>query len=112
MSEVRTEPVAARFVANWDEFFDGDMRTRAPGLLYIPAEDESRPDDEKDHGRWYYSCPCGCGASGAVRVAQGVKPPSPSWLWNGSREAPTLTRSVHYVGHWHGFLTDGVWRSC
>lgn len=111
MTEVRTEPVRARFVTR-EEFWDEDMRTREPGTIYIPEEDPNLPDDEKDRGRWYYSCACGCGASGAVRVATDKKPEPVGWLWNGSREAPTLTPSVHHVGHWHGWLTDGVWLSC
>jgi len=36
----------------------------------------------------------------------------PSWNWNGSSSAPTLTPSVNHEGHWHGWLTAGVWVSC
>ncbi|OHV85966.1 DUF6527 family protein [Ensifer sp. LCM 4579] len=62
----------------------------------------------------WYRCPCGCGAAGVLRVGNGFKPAidKPSWSWNGSIEAPTLTPSVHHIGHWHGFLTEGEWRSC
>lgn len=110
MSEIRTAPVKATFVPH-DAFFDEEMRTKVPGSLCVA------PDDEQEAGkpwtRWYYACPCGCGAAGALRVQAGEKPShSPSWMWNGSRDAPTLTPSVYFVGHWHGWLRNGVWESC
>lgn len=39
------------------------------------------------------------------------KPPSPSWMWNGSLTKPTMTPSIHETGHWHGHLTDGIFKS-
>lgn len=62
-----------------------------------------------------YVCPCGCKAVGFLPF----KPcPSPSWAWDGNRERPTLTPSVHHmigeppVTHWHGWLRAGVWEAC
>lgn len=110
MGEVRTAPVKATFVDRPD-FFDDDMNARVPGSLCIAAADEQEAG--KPWARWYYACPCGCGASGAVRVQAGTKPAkSPSWAWNGSYDAPTLTPSVYHIGHWHGWLRNGVWESC
>lgn len=41
-------------------------------------------------------------------VGEGFKPEmGPSWNWNGSLDAPTLSPSLHAVGHWHGFLKAG-----
>lgn len=37
--------------------------------------------------------------------------PHPWWLWNGDREAPTLTPSILNRGagdEWHGWMTAGV----
>lgn len=31
----------------------------------------------------------------------------PSWKFDGNRERPTLTPSVHVIGHWHGWLRAG-----
>lgn len=31
-----------------------------------------------------------------------------TWYWNGDRDKPTLTPSLHAVGIWHGWLRDGV----
>lgn len=35
-----------------------------------------------------------------------------SWEWDGNEEAPTLTPSVHQIGHWHGFIRAGRMVSC
>jgi len=73
--------------------------------------------DRKDAGI-IFICPCGCRSHGALEFRPS---PSPSWEWNGDREAPTLTPSVHDQitlrdgskrTHWHGYLTAGVWESC
>lgn len=62
---------------------------------------------------WWYCCPCGCGHVGRLHVGEATKPAeSPSWAWTGGREAATLMPSVHHVGHWHGWLRNGVWESC
>ncbi|WP_425909333.1 DUF6527 family protein [Nitrobacter sp. TKz-YC02] len=46
-----------------------------------------------------------------MNVGNGFKPADgPSWQWNGSLDKPTLTPSMHHVGHWHGWRTDGIWR--
>lgn len=29
------------------------------------------------------------------------------WGWDGNREKPTLTPSVHTFGHWHGWVRNG-----
>ena len=106
MGEVKTNPVEAKHVPNKDEFRH-PHESRVPGSFHVEEEDEGGVRD------FYYCCPCGCGAIGMMFVGENFKPDeSPSWEWNGSLEKPTLRPSVHHVGHWHGWLTDGVWRSC
>ena len=96
MSERKTEPVRATFIEDWEEFQEGRM----PGAVHLRGDP------------LWYTCPCGCTANGALRVGNGFKPSEqPSWAWNGSLEAPELSPSVHHVGHWHGWLQNGVWRS-
>lgn len=67
-----------------------------------------------------FGCPCGCGQMHSVAVRSEHRP---KWEWNGNRERPTLTPSIliyqvaettgEKIGeHWHGFLADGVFRSC
>ena len=97
MSEVKTEPVVATFCEEIDE-----VRAKAGAFEFYR-------DKDGDPAGMIYCCPCGCGATGALAFRPR---PSPSWGWNGNREKPTLSPSVHHVGHWHGYLTDGVWRSC
>ncbi|TPK42325.1 MULTISPECIES: DUF6527 family protein [unclassified Mesorhizobium] len=97
MSEVKTEPVEATLFEDIDQ-----VKGKAGAFEYFKAGD-------RFPAGMIYCCPCGCGATGALNFRPH---PSPSWEWNGNREKPTLTPSVHHVGHWHGFLTDGVWRSC
>jgi hypothetical protein len=29
------------------------------------------------------------------------------WAWDGNVDAPTLTPSLHAVGHWHGWVRNG-----
>lgn len=66
----------------------------------------------KDGKKCWYSCPCGCGSiSGLPLHPAGTDVPQdqhPSWGWDGNRKKPTLTPSIHHVGHWHGYLTAGV----
>lgn len=105
--EVKTEPVVARHIPDKDEFRDKYYVGRVPGSFRVA------PADENGDQTFWYCCPCGCGALGPLNVGKGFKPADgPSWTWNGALDKPTLTPSVHHVGHWHGWLTDGVWRSC
>jgi len=30
-----------------------------------------------------------------------------AWQWDGNKDSPTLTPSVHAVGHWHGWVRAG-----
>jgi hypothetical protein len=104
LSEVKTQPVTSVHLGSWRELAD----KRIPGSVSFSPY----PDSD---GEQYmsYVCPCGCGHQSSLTVGNGFKPADPpSWQWNGSRDKPTLSPSVHHVGHWHGYLTDGVWRSC
>lgn len=98
MSEVRTEPVAAQLV---DSIIDAP-----PGAIKFFDGEGYAPRG------FHFQCPCGCGDLGAVKVDG----PGKWQFWNGSRDKPTVRASVALATnggpHWHGFLTDGVWRSC
>ena len=66
-----------------------------------------------------FGCPCGCGEMKSVSFRSERRP---VWNWDGNREKPTLTPSINILQldqagkqigeHWHGFLTDGEFRSC
>lgn len=99
--------VRARCVDDIDE-------ERAPGSF------EFYKSDLHDPAGIIYVCPCGCGREGVLRFrleGQG----RPSWIWDGNRESPTLTPSVHDIisysaggqkTHWHGWLRNGQWVPC
>lgn len=69
-----------------------------------------------------HGCPCGCGVLGAISLKRYGNSERPVWQWDGNREKPTLTPSIliyqldengNVTGeHWHGYLTEGVFRSC
>ncbi|TPM41530.1 DUF6527 family protein [Mesorhizobium sp. B2-3-4] len=104
MSEVKTEPVTATYFDDWHK----QRTAKVAGSISV-----SPFPDEDGNQYLSYCCPCGCGRLAPLLVGNGFKPAeSPSWQWNGSREKPTLTPSINHIGHWHGYLTDGVWRSC
>lgn len=101
MSEVRLPaPVPAQHIADL-----GALRARkVAGSFHLEP-----PDEDQEQWFWYV-CPCGCGQIGPINVGNGFKPENrPSWTWDGSLEAPTLTPSIHHRGHWHGWLRAGVW---
>lgn len=106
MSEVKTPPVSATHLPEKADFHEGG-RGLVPGGFRCDT-----PDSDGEQAFWY-CCPCGCGRIAPLNVGNGFKPAvGPSWKWNGSTERPTLEPSVNHVGHWHGWLTDGVWTSC
>lgn len=68
-------------------------------------------------GHILFTCPCGCGSFSRLPVGLNEKPPhgidpdgiKATWRWDGNRTRPTLDPSIHHVGHWHGWLKNGVW---
>lgn len=103
MSEIRTAPLTATHIPDKSEF----LARRVAGSFRI-----GQPDSDGEVSFWY-CCPCGCGAVGPLLAGNGFKPDvGPSWMWNGSTDSPTLHPSVNHVGHWHGWLRDGVWTIC
>jgi len=106
MSEIRTSPVEARRVDVVNsEVPPGSFKFYAAGgSVYAKygAADDRQPDG------MIYACPCGCRNVGVLPFKPGA---SPSWAWNGDRDAPTLEPSVWDKGHWHGWLRNGVWES-
>ena len=76
-----------------------------------------------------YLCPCGrCNRfPSALPIDLGDQTGRPKWQWNGDKNRPTLTPSIQrrlsiqgnaehgiepHECNWHGFLTDGVFKSC
>lgn len=103
MTEVKTQPVTASFIADVGDF----KQRKVPGSFNVEP-----PEADGEQSFWY-CCPCGCGAIAPLTVGDGFKPADgPSWRWNGSTDKPELQPSVHHRGHWHGWLRNGEWVSC
>jgi hypothetical protein len=64
--------------------------------------------------RFWFVCPGQCKGLSALAIRPVVVDigNQHSWDWNGSTGAPTLTPSINHVGCWHGWLTDGEFKSC
>lgn len=41
-------------------------------------------------------------------VAHGTNSPGKSWGWDGNESKPTLSPSIHCIGHWHGWVRNGM----
>jgi hypothetical protein len=47
-----------------------------------------------------------------VPVREGPNAAGQHWGWDGNVERPTLTPSINWVDHWHGYLCAGELVSC
>ena len=99
MTEVRTQPVKAQ------RFEDIDDVRGKPGAFEFYKHGERYP------AGMLFSCPCGCKLIASLAFRPASKEDRASWEWDGDIDAPTLSPSVHNVGHWHGWLKNGVWES-
>lgn len=92
----------------WEE---GTIESFAPGAFAFGVQGDYGKPDEKWDVIWF-KCPCGCRAISCLYVGNGFKPKRArpdraTWEWDGNAEAPTLSPSIHHVGHWHGWLKNG-----
>lgn len=97
MSEVKANRVA------------GYSEAKNAGDFYWSGNEKAEIESGKP-GRLMFICPCGCGITAGITV----KPVAPQgWDWNGDMDKPTTSPSILInQGHWHGYLTDGVFKSC
>ena len=91
-------------------------QVRSIGVLVQPGDYAFFVDSAGAVAGMNFMCPCGCGDKSALCFSTYPKdkPADARWIWNGSREAPTLTPSIlRTMGcKWHGFLTDGIFKQC
>lgn len=95
--------VTARKVADFDH-------CEKPGDFYIT---EPNPH-EGGMRRLSFLCPCGCGDLCGIRIRDDGQNVGGAWGWNKDAGKPTTTPSIA-IGpnnHWHGYLTDGVFKAC
>lgn len=63
--------------------------------------------------RLSFLCPCGCGSLAGIKVRDDGTQADHAWGWNRDEEKPTCTPSIAINGNeWHGYLTDGIFKSC
>jgi len=93
--------VKAERVADWDAL-------SAPGRFMFAGNPGDQPTD------LIFVCPCGCGVISSVTLSTSPRSDGPRWAWNGNSDSPTLTPSIRKLNGclWHGFLTDGIFKSC
>lgn len=64
-----------------------------------------------------FVCPCGCRQVDTLRLYsigdRRSNDAAPHWLWDGNRNAPTLSPSINRdrTCGWHGYLQAGTWVS-
>jgi Family of unknown function (DUF6527) len=85
-----------------EKWFEGERFKNVPGTISFIGEKPSGLG---------INCP-GCGAESFLQFFDNG--PGPCWSFDGNKEKPTLTPSVHSVGccGWHGYLQNGIWVSC
>lgn len=100
------------FVEEGKSIFDDDTTLDAvAGTSKLPAGTAQWTHQFHDRVQiagLMFICPCGCKKLRSVPVIGDRK-----WNWNGDKVNPTLTPSILIIGAcgWHGFLTNGEWRT-
>lgn len=86
-----------------DDIDEPEDRAKAPGeFMWLE-------DGKGSVSSLWFVCPCGCGEESAVNIEPHGA--APRWKWDGNREKPTLTPSLHKTAgcKWHGYLRNGEW---
>ena len=98
-------------VSGWDEISDAQEQGRVGAFFFSETEDGDQrylslvvviPDHGENH---------------AELASLPLRPATPrngraSWEWDGNRERPTLSPSLHRPGVWHGYIRAGRLESC
>ena len=107
--------VTARRVADFEH-------TEKPGDFFITPS----PEEGDGVRRLTFRCPCGCNTVGGIRILHAPYDDDTKkkrcWGWDGNEEQPTTEPSIAIMDrrqddgsvpvHWHGYLKQGVFKSC
>lgn len=113
ITEDRTDQRAGAIVYEWDG--EGRQFPDDVVCLYIRMpvtwRDECRLRGEAEDGldSDYADTPVPVGWATSHPKNHGLRN---QWKLSGTVDTPTLSPSLHWVGVWHGFLTDGHLKSC
>jgi hypothetical protein len=77
------------------------VRNGEPGGFFIEQSDED----------WWMALKLPDGSYNDLPIKLG-KDVGRGWAWDGNHDKPTLSPSVHCVGHWHGWIRSGRMVSC
>lgn len=78
---------------------------RQLGDFFIAEKNKHEPGCR----RLNFLCPCGCGSLCGIRIRDDGERRDNCWGWNKDQDKPTCTPSIDINhGHWHGWLTNGV----
>lgn len=113
ITEDRCDQTAGAIVYQWDG--DGRRFPQDVIRLYIRMpvtwrdEAKARGESEADLDPDFADVAVDVGWATSHHVNHGIRN---QWVLSGTVDKPTLSPSLHWVGVWHGFLTDGYMRSC
>jgi hypothetical protein len=108
---MNTQSVDCRRIKNPSEVINGEQQ---PGDFawefdFTHFDHGAKPEDQQltfylclpDESRW-----------SPIYVQRGDPGGPHVWGWNGNFDCPTMTPSIHWIEHWHGYLTNGRLVSC
>ena len=99
-------PGLSTLFTNWTDEDDAAMQAAPQGAFDVAT-------NSKGQRYFWFKCPGACASITTIALRPVVVDGNPpSWDWNGSTDAPTLTPSINHVGCWHGWLTDGNFTAC
>lgn len=93
----------------------GDAREHGKGGIWYTWKHESLRRFPEDVASVFIVMPVnGYGVKGVVCewTVDRKNQCEAQWSLSGSRDAPTLSPSLNWVGMWHGWLENGFLRSC
>lgn len=85
------------------------IQTRNVGFGEITQVGDVAFDEDFSH---IYIWLPGTSGPDAIPIQKGPAPTGRVWGWDGNVEKPTITPSINYQGHWHGYLEAGFLKSC
>ena len=88
------------------------MPEQQPGDFCWDFDAEYLGGKREDEQHFLYLCLPGETRWSPIQVRKGTPGGERVWGWDGNEDQPTVTPSIHWVGHWHGYLRAGRLESC
>ncbi len=91
---------------------ESNCTIQQPGDFCWDFDHERLGGKREDKLHFLYLCLPGETRWSPIQVQNGPTGGDRIWGWDGNEEKPTVTPSIHCVGHWHGHLNNGFLKSC